>query len=654
MNSKNRHKLQLHRRYQLPEMRLRFRSTEMAVLHNSLGETMLATAAFSNISHYLVLLSVDGEIIKITPDANVGWAMKANEKGQLISGGNDLTIFDIDTGEFKILVKNPVTPEELWSVCVTEKHIIMGSSTLKGTVAVYDLLDKKIIKSFSPVHTHAFFTYDIVEASDGKNIILSSSPKAIISILVPVSFLLDTIISPAIADNKRITGGMMLDDSTFFTLTDTGAIIFSYPGFELIARIPTPKNVIFGLKTCAHAGSVVSWGANRPWLLNQNKWEWESITDEAIGDPNPECFETCTALASLDDGSLVGLTDSSCTFWKLEKGSRNPLRKTIEVNGLTDGAPLAIGGGYAYGSSHAMQRFWSINLESGVSRDLGQCSNGGQANAMSWDDKSGLLFLSTYPECKIRAFDPSKPAIFASNPGTFAAIGGGLSRTRHKMLKIENNLWTTIDNADNRLSGALVRIDTQKKEVEIFPNFVTGESPGDIVLSPDGQTLYLGTIVNEVYGENIPDPEGAHILAFDLKQKKMVKCERPIANAKVLSALCFDSLDRLLFIDGPILTRDRSLWSFCPERKEFERIGKAPDGLRELLLSPDKTEIWATAFGGVGPLEQGENCCINLERGYSLDRNHWDQKICKYLQWDASEPDKLWCVQFTNLLCFKI
>lgn len=653
MSSKNNHKLRLHRRYQLPEVRLRFRSTEMAVLYNSQGETMLATAAFSNISHYLVLLSVEGEIIKITPDANVGWAMKANETGQLISGGNDLTIFDTDRGEFKILVNNPVAPEELWSVCVTEKLIIMGSSTPKGTVAVYNLLDKKIIKSFSPVHTHAFFTYDIIEASDGKIIVLSSSPKAIISILDPVSLLLDTIFSPAIADNKRITGGIMLDDSTFFSLTDTGAIIFSYPGFELIARIPNPKNVTFGLKTCAHAGSVIAWGANRPWLLNRNKWEWESFTDETIGDPNPECFETCTAFASLKDGSLVGLTDSSCTFWKLAKGSRIALKKTIEINGLTDGAPLTIGGGYAYGSSHAMQRFWSINLESGVSHDLGQCSNGGQANAMSWDDKSGLLFLSTYPECKIRAFDPNKPAIFPSNPGTFASIGNGLSRTRHKMLKIENNLWTTIDNADNRLSGALVRIDTQTKEVEIFPNFVTGESPGDIVLSPDGRTLYMGTIVNEVYGENIPDPEGAHILAFDLKKKKMVKCERPITGSKVLSALCFDSLDRLLFIDGPILTRDRSLWSFCPEKKEFERIGKAPDGLRELLLSPDKNEIWATAFGGVGQLEQGENCRINLERGYSLDRNHWDQKICKYLQWDVSEPGKLWCVQFTNLLCFK-
>lgn len=654
MITKNFQKLKLHRRYQLPEVRLRFRSTEMAVLRNSHGKEFLATAAFSNISHYLVLLSVDGEVIKIIPDANVGWAMKANKNGQLISGGNDLTIYDFDTGEFKILVNNPVAPEELWSVCVTEKLIIMGSSTPKGTVAVYDRLEKKILKNFSPVHSHAFYTYDIIDATDGRIIIMSSSPQAIISILDPKSLQMDSIIPPAIADNKRLTGGIMLDKSTFFSLTDTGAILFSYPGFELIARIPTPKHVTFGLKTCAFAGSVVAWGANRPWLLNQNKREWESLTDEPIGDSNPECFETCTALASLEDGSLVGLTDSSCTFWKLAKGSRIPFCKTIEANGLTDGAPLVIGGGYAYGSSHAMQRFWSINLESGVGRDLGQCSNGGQTNAMVWDEKRNLLFLSTYPECKIRTFDPSQSAVFPNNPGTFAAIGYGLSRTRHKMLKIENNLWTTIDHADNRLSGALVRIDTQTKEVEVFPNFVTGESPGDIVLSPDGRTLYMGTIVNEVYGENVPDPEGAHILAFDLKQKKIISCVRPVANAKALSALCFDSLDRLLFIDGPILTRDRTLWTFCPEKKEFERIGKAPDGLRELLLSPDKSEIWATAFGGIGPLELGDNCRINLERGYSLDRNHWDQKICKYLQWDKLEPDKLWCVQFTNLFCFKL
>jgi len=60
----NRPRLTLERSYSLPEVRLRFRATEMAVLRDSGSEALLATAAFSNIGYYLVLFDGTGEVSK--------------------------------------------------------------------------------------------------------------------------------------------------------------------------------------------------------------------------------------------------------------------------------------------------------------------------------------------------------------------------------------------------------------------------------------------------------------------------------------------------------------------------------------------------------------------------------------------------------------
>jgi hypothetical protein len=649
----NRPRLTLERSYSLPEVRLRFRATEMAVLRNSGTEALLATAAFSNIGYYLVLFDGTGEVLKVVPNANVGWAMQSDGEGGLICGGHDLTHFDPASGEFELLAEKPVAPEELYGACVTDKYVVMGSSTPKGTVAVYDREARRIAKSFTPIHSHAFYTYDIIEAPDGKVLIFSSAPRAAISVLDQETLGLDAVIPEALSENRFATGPKMLDDETLFVRTETDAVLLSYPGFETVARIANPEGVGLGFKTCAHASSVAAWGANRPWLLDRKDNCWQAMTDAPAGDPHPECPETCVAMASLEDGALVGVTDSSSVFWRLEAESREPSRKTIELFGPTDGAPLVIGGGRAWGSSHAVQRFWSVDLESGEGRDLGQCSLGGQANSMLWDDDRERLLMGTYPECRIRAFDPAHPPAFPENPGVFSEIGNGLSRTTHQLLPIDNSLWTCANAAGQRLGGAVVRVDAESGEAEAFYNLVPNESPGEMVLGADGRTLCFGTTVHADCGMNIPVSPAAHIVAFDVKDKRLLAVHRPVEKAQVLSALSLDSNGRLLFLDGPRLTRGRALWAWDLAADRFERIGTAPDGLREILPSPDGAELWATALEGVGPLSLGDKCRIDFSRGHTLPGNDWDQKMCKHLQWDKEDPDVLWCICFTEILRFR-
>jgi len=508
---------------------------------------------------------------------------------------------------------------------------------------------KRSLRTTEEVHA-----YDTIELPDGKALICSSAPRAVISVLDLQDLSLEAFIPEALAENFRVTGPKTLDAETLLVMTNTGGVLLSYPGFDTIARIPNPQGVTFGLKTCAHAGSAVAWGANRPWILDPTRREWQPLTDEPVGDPHPGCPETCVAMASLEDGSLVGVTDSSCIFWRLQASSRETSGQTIELTGLTDGAPLAIGGGRAWGSSHAVQRFWSVDLQSGEGRDLGQCSLAGQACSMTWDREAGRLFMGNYPESRIRIFDPARPPAFPENPGIFAEFGSDFVRPSHQLLKVGESLWTCANATWPRLGGAVFRVDSTTGEVEIFRDLLPGESPGEMILGHDGHTLYFGTTVHADCGQNIPVSPAAHMAAFDSREGKLRSAHRPVDRAETLSALCLDAAGRVLFLDGPRLTRGRSLWAWDLFAGSFERIGSAPDGLREILTSPEGRELWATAFEGTGPLSLGTECRIDFSRGFRLAGNGWDQRMCKYLQWDPQDPGVLWCVCFAEVLRFRV
>ena len=646
--------LKLKQRLALPEIRLRFRSTELAVLRDAPDETLLATAAFGNIGSCLVLLSRDGDIVDVVRDANVGWVMKPDGRGCLICGGRDLACFDPESGAFETLARRPVAPEELWGACVTDRYIIVGSDTPKGTLAVYDRDQHRVVKEFSPVHEQGYRVCDIVEAPDGRIVIPSFTPEAVISVLDLDGMTLRHAIPPALTGSGPLSGTRMLDDATVFLMTGTGAVLLSYPDLDPIAQVPNPPDVRFGLKTCAHSGSVVGWGANRPWLLDREALTWDPMVDEAVGDTYPERTEACFNMVSLADGTLVGLTDSSCTFWRLEPGSRTAYRQTVDIAGPTDGAPLAIGDvagdPTAFGSSHAMERFWSVNLVTGAGRDLGRVTIGGQANGMYWHPEQKRLYTAGYPDRTVRVFDPREPPDFPNNPAVFAQIGAGVNRVSHQLLRIGNSLWTTAQLDRCALGGAIVRIDLETADTETIDSPIPHERPHQMVPAPDDRTLYFGTTIYGAHNARRPVSPAAHLFAFDSRERKLLQSLAPVPAAGTVEALCLLEDGRVLFLDGPLFAKGASLWTWDPERHAVERIGVAPTGLREVLASPDGVLV-ATAFEGIGPLDLGDPCRIDCERGLALPGNEWDQKMCKHLQWHDGE---LRCVQYTDVLRFEI
>jgi hypothetical protein len=298
---------------------------------------------------------------------------------------------------------------------------------------------------------------------------------------------------------RRAADGEPLLATAAFSNIESHLVLLRWPDFELVARIPEPDGVTFGLKTCAHAGSVVAWGANRPMRLDREHLAWEPMTDEPIAGPYPEHREICVAMASLDD-------------------------------------------------------------------------------------------------------------------------------------------------------GALVRVDLDTREVETFPDLVPDESPTRIVPGPDGRMFCVGMTVHADCQSNIPTSDGAHLVVFDSVDRTVLRCEQPVAGAEVLSVLCLDPTGRLLFLDGPTLTRGRSIWAWDLDADRFARIGSAPDGLREIVPAPDGSGLWATALEGMGSVTLGEQCEIDSARGHALPGNDGDQRMCKHLQWHDGE---LWCVCFDEVLRFR-
>jgi hypothetical protein len=631
--------LKIIHRYNVPDLRLRCHS-EMAVLDRPDGKTLLAAATYSNARPTLIIATPEGDVRQLAlPGGKRGGGMvQADGQGRIICGANSLFRVDPESGEVETLAENVIPNDGIWGGGVTSKLIVLGSSTPEGMLVIYDSVRGEVIKTFEPLHPEAGYVYHVLEAPDGRVLIMSSLPRPVITLLDQQTLEIEQLLPEALAGLTNGQGGQFIADDIFYLHSGNRAFLLRYPGFELITEVPAPP----GVKALPHKnflldGRVGVWGVGTCmlYLLDAEARRWEPMLESSVVPVIPDANERCSAIAGLKDGSVCGITDR-CTFFRVKPGALRAETRQLEITGPANAwGPWVVHDGEinkAFGSTHVLQRFWEIDLETGAGRDLGDSGpGGGQVNDMLWDPKCRLLIMVSYGSATVLAYDPAASGQFPENPRVAAHIEHNQMRPI-QMLREGRKAWI-ISGADYAcLGGALSCYDLDSEKIEVYFNPAGDLAPTRMLLEPAGGLLYLSTTIHGDCQSALTIEKSARLLVFDTAKRKVIQAFAPREGAETLKLLGFD-------LQGDILYRDADdLWRWRPADDTVELIGTAPSGLREILATPDGKELWATAHQGVGPLILGETCRVQPVMAPELSRQAYNG-LCKYLQWDGT---RLW------------
>jgi hypothetical protein len=647
-------RLEVQRRYRVPDVRLLIVNTEMAVIGRPGAGQWLATAAYSNRGGQLVLIRPDGREHRVIATGHAGLMLQADERGRLIFGIRDLACFDPATGRIAVLARE--ANSGIWGGCVTRKLIVAGASTPDGMLSVYDRARRRVARQFTPLHPRAFYHYRSLETPDGRVLVMSSLPNAVLTLLDQETLEVEQFEPAAVKGMTGCQGGQFLASSLFYLHSGARAFLLRYPGFETLAAIPAPRGVTaWSRKTALLAGRVVAWGngTNRFFVLDAGRRQWRALTAEPVLPLVSEQPENCDTFAALGDGAIAGIT-STGLFFRIEKGARRAATRRIEVTGPVHGAPLLVVRDgkveKAYGSAHVLQRLWEVDLGTGRGRDLGDSGpGGGQINDLFWDAKRRRVYMGSYTTCTLIEYDPARGGRFPENPRELARVGHGQMRPL-QLVPDGDFVWMTSSPYYGTLGGALSRIELATGRVRVFRELVAGQTPTAMLLSRDRRTMYLSMTVEGDCGSAIVEAQSAHLAIFDTGKLRLVRSFAPFRQVPrvLLRALLPDG--RVLFQDGGNFEAGSVLWTWDPRDDAVRRVGPAPEGLRQVLAGPGGRGLWATGCEGLGPLVLGDPCRIEPAADPAISRRAFD-RVCKHLQWVGRE---LWLITGPEILCLTV
>lgn len=469
---------------------------------------------------------------------------------------------------------------------------------------------------------------------------MSSLPRPVITLIDQDTFAIKQYEREGLEGLTNFHAGRFTRPDLFFAVSGSRAFLWSYPDFRRIAEIEPPEGVTSFSRTSFYLnGRVGIWGCgtNMLYLLEMDRWRWEPMLDQPVVPVAPDEELYCSAYASLEDDSVCGFT-ANCIFFRIPRGARRADTQPADIQGpVMAWGPMAVVNKpclhRAFGSTHVIQRFWEIDLDSGIGRDLGDSGpGGGQVNDMLWDDEQYLLFLASYGACALLAYDPMREPNFPYNPRIVCRVGHGQMRPL-QLLKHGSDAWMISTSHYSHLGGALSRICLVTGKLEVYQAFLQTLAPTRMILSRTGrQELYLSTTAHADCQSAIPVEAGAKLLVFDLEHGRVAREIVPRIGALTLKLMAHaENGSGIIYLD-----RDaQELWLWDPDRNRVQRIGSAPPGLREIVPGPGDRGLWGTSHQGIGPILFGASCRIEPAIDPDLTRHAFDG-LGKYLTWDGN------------------
>ncbi|MCK6471695.1 MAG: hypothetical protein L6R28_08110 [Planctomycetes bacterium] len=589
--------------FRIPDTRLPFVNGEIALIERE-GKELLVTGTVGGTGGRIYLIDPETgacEYRALPGNEIAAYMLKTGIDGALYIGlGNgDLAKFEPCTGAFEYLVKGKMH-SLTWGGCVTEQYIVWSASP--HDACVYDWCRNKLLHVFSPADLDtppARYGHTVLECPDGRVLLMMNVPQARLVLLEPESGKRESIVPDALRGVSWTRGGRFLDGETLGFFAAKDFLLYRYPSFELLARLPNPTGAEGShMQSCLCAGRLYT-------VSNEDGALWR-LKDERDGFERaaPEGADAARGVLYALHDHLICSVDATGTFRRHDLDSGETFAKELDAWGpLGAHALCAVAERQTvFGAPFINMRFWQIDAEKGEGRDLGRAGpGGGQVNQILWDPQTQRVLLSCYTSCTLNAFDPSQPSSYPENPKTIAKVGEEQMRPL-ALAHDGRHVWMASSAHYGLLGGAVSRIDptdTSGASVKTWRHLVKDQTPNALVADPEREHLYASTQIYADCESAPPSQTTARLVAFDTRALKTAAECAPFDGCPQLHVLA-------LLPKGEVLCRAygeaNRLFAWDPQKNTTRDLGVPPDKFGRQVAPGPGGALYVSSGAGIGRL----------------------------------------------------
>lgn len=594
------------KRYRIPDSRLPFVNAEIATVTIN-GEPFLVSSIWGG--------TAGGRIYFWNPDTRTtfhrqlpndlpgAYMLKTGPDGNLYlgCGQGDLVRYFPDEDRFQTLVTGELYGIT-WGGCVTDELVVWAANP--GHVSVYNWREERLLTTFRPIDSEdpvALYGHHVVEAADGTIILGMNVPQARLVTLDPNTLEAHSHTPVELLGAEWTQDLLWFDENRLALLHghDAGELlVFGYPGFELLERIPAPEGVAsLRSQICRVGGSYYALGQPDGTLyrLDEDAGMWEPVQTEWTGGEKG-------VLSPWGESSICAVTISGMTYCYDTTTGESSTFDLVSTGPMVAHALCAIpNSDTIVGAPFINQRFWTLNTRTGEGADGGRAApGGGQINQIIWDEATGRALLSSYTTSALTAFDPTQPADWPHNP-TLLASAEAYGQMRPMALVHDGRYaWMATSPNYGTLGGALCRLDPQSGELRVWRHIVPDQKPNALVVDPERRLVYLSTEISADCDSAPPTQTTAQLVAFHMdtlavRHQRAVREDAPRL------------LVRALLPDGTVLVQEgEQLHRWDAAAGTIALLGSAPAGLVE-VIADESGALWASTQTHIGQLHvQGD------------------------------------------------
>lgn len=164
------------------------------------------------------------------------------------------------------------------------------------------------------------------------------------------------------------------------------------------------------------------------------------------------------------------------------------------------------------GTPFITQRFWELDLVTGVGVDRGRAAAEPGEVLLTWRIGS-MIYLAAYSGAELSAYDPDQPVSFGTNPRVVAQAPTGMRPLA--AADDGRRLFFASSHHYGHLGGVLTRYDTVSGEVAHHDDPMLDLTIASLVRDPATGTLVAGTTIQADCGSAVPRAAQARLARLD-------------------------------------------------------------------------------------------------------------------------------------------
>lgn len=307
----------------------------------------------------------------------------------------------------------------------------------------------------------------------------------------------------------------------------------------------------------------------------------------------------------------------------------------------TDITALATGpNGDIYGGTYETNSLFSYDPASGETHNFGVVARGETGEILSLTSAAGRIFMGSYINAILTAYDPSQPwnpgSSSGSNPIDLGAAGvpGGVTQYRPWDTTVgdDGNVYFVSGAAYGQLGGALTRITPSTLQKTAWEKLAPSpyQDQNLFAIAPGKGELYLGTTD---HGDSATATGDAHLLVWNEASQTVTSSVVPVPGATWIVGLVTAS-------NGMVYgsTETGAWFEYNPVTRSVTNLGAFPYGPALGMINGPDGKIYGHTSDAIFSVDPATNSVVKIADTTSDDRYHTDAFDAQGRLYFASGP----------------